>query len=93
MDNKVSEQTRQAQITPEQLVEIRSMLKGEAWRICLGLWEQHKTFRETAKSGLLRVHKYEDATYAQGFVDGMNEAVKLVNNVTTRSKEDEGPIY
>ena len=50
-------------------------------------------FRETAKSGLLRVHKYSDADYAQGFIDGMDEAVRLVNNATTRSKEDEGPLY
>ena len=77
----------------EQVMEIRNMLKGEAWRICQELWDKHKMLREVAKSGLLRVHKYEEATYAQGFIDGMNEVVKLVTNATTRSKEDEGPIY
>ena len=44
-------------------------------------------------SETLRQHNHLQATYLQGFIDGMNKGERVLKQAVTRTQESEDPAY
>ena len=71
-------EARATQLSQEQVAGLKRLVANPEWRTCLDLWQKRMELKETVKSRSLRVFDHQSATLHQGHIDGIQDAIRMV---------------
>lgn len=81
------------ELSQDQILALKKLVVSKEWELARTLWTKHLQQREREKADSLRLAELNEAIRLQGYIDGCNDLIHMIEGVIKPKHQEPDQPY